>query len=84
MVFPGEGGSVLVQNFQMADGQLCARVRLARPGAVAWEGAIYPQAKGFDWSDAAARIALSWPDQAIIPEYADAAAAQPMSAGAGR
>lgn len=75
MMFPGEGGGVLVQNFQMADGQLCARVRLSRPGAVAWEGAIYPQARGFDWSDAASRIVQNWPDQAIVPENTEPVAA---------
>lgn len=75
MTFPADGGSVLVQNFQLADGQLCVRVKLARPGAVAWEGAIYPQVKGFDWSDAAARIALNWPVPTATPEYAGAASA---------
>ncbi len=83
MVFPDEGGNVLVQNFPMADGQLCVRVRLVRPDAIAWEGAIYPQVRGFDWSDAAARIALNWPDQAITSENTESVAAQPMSIGAG-
>jgi hypothetical protein len=75
MTFPADGGSVLVQNFQLADGQLCVRVKLDRPGALAWEGAIYPQAKGFDWSDAAARIALNWPGPVATSDYAGAASA---------
>lgn len=68
MTFPGDGGSVVVQNFKLTGGQLCVRVKLARPGPVVWEGSIYPQASGFDWSDAAARVALNWPDPVATEE----------------
>jgi hypothetical protein len=56
-----EGGAIGVQNFQMADGQLCLRVDVKRGGGT--EGAdvfIYPCAAAFDWSEAAGRVAREW------------------------
>ena len=58
----GDGsGSILLQNFLLADGQLCMRINLRRTGAAqAGEEAIYPQVATFDWEEAAARIARAW------------------------
>jgi hypothetical protein len=56
-----DGGSVAVQNFSMADGQLCLRLELRPAGAVkARETAIYPRPGTFDWSAEAERIAREW------------------------
>lgn len=61
MTFADGSGSIVLQNFHLADGQLCMRVDLRRTGATeAAETAIYPQASAFDWAEAAARIARAW------------------------
>jgi hypothetical protein len=56
-----EGDRVVVQNFQLGDGQLCMRVNVSRAGADGGaELFIYPQAVAFDWTEAAARVAREW------------------------
>lgn len=65
----GEGGSVMVQNFQLADGQLCMRVGMSRSGTAGGaELFIYPQAVAFDWEEAVARVAREW--QGLAPAEA--------------
>lgn len=77
MTFADGSGSIVLQNFQLADGQLCLRVDLRRAGvAEAEETAIYPQAISYDWADAAARIARTWCAMAAIK------AAQPATMSA--
>lgn len=57
----GEGGRVVVQNFQLGDGQLCMRVSVSRAGAAGGaELFFYPQAAAFDWEEAASRVARGW------------------------
>jgi hypothetical protein len=61
MRFDDGRGSIVLQNFSLADGQLCLRVELHRVGAnVPGETAIYPQGARFDWEAEAARIAREW------------------------
>jgi hypothetical protein len=61
MTFSDGSGSIVLQNFSLADGQLCIRVDLRRAG-VSEPGAeaIYPQTAAFDWSEAAAKVARAW------------------------
>ncbi len=61
MTFADGSGSIVLQNFQLADGQLCLRVDMRRADAAGTvETAIYPQDASYDWADAAARIARVW------------------------
>lgn len=71
MSFGGGSGGIVLQNFLMADSQLCVRVELRGEGAAApVETAIYPQTAGFDWSEAVQRIAQRW--LALVPAAAAA------------
>lgn len=64
MTFADGSGSIVLQNFLLADGQLCVRVDLRRTGAIVpAETSIYPQT-GVDWSSATTRIAEKWFDLA--------------------
>lgn len=61
MTFADGSGSIVLQNFLLADGELCVRVDLRRartPGSGA--SVIYPRTGAFDWTMAAARIARAW------------------------
>ncbi len=60
MTFTDGSGSILLQNFTLADGEICVRATLV------WEGrttegshAIYPR-ENFDWFTAADQIANVW------------------------
>lgn len=54
-------GGLVVQNFLLADGQLCVRARfLGVDGRELGEGAIYPTTERFDWDVAARRLAREW------------------------
>ena len=59
-VFADGSGSILLQNFTLADGQICVRA------VFSWEGssatgtqAVYPR-EAFDWSAAADQLASAW------------------------
>jgi hypothetical protein len=54
------GGVVQLQNFSLADGQICLKAALYWPSCDApATHSIYPQ-EGFDWRNAAARVAEIW------------------------
>jgi hypothetical protein len=60
MAFADGSGSILLQNFTLADGQICVRA------VFSWEGrtetamiSIYPR-EDFDWLGAADQIASAW------------------------
>jgi hypothetical protein len=54
------GGVVHLQNFSLADGQICLKAALYWPSCEApATHAIYPQ-ENFDWRAAASRIAEIW------------------------
>ena len=62
MSFSDGSGSILLQGFTLADGQICVKAMLewtgaARPGVQA----VYPT-ENFNWSGAAFRIAEAWMD----------------------
>jgi hypothetical protein len=75
MTFADGGGSIVLQNFPLADGQLCMRLELRRTGAILpTTTSVYPHAAAFDWSAEAGRIAREWvalapasPEKAAIP-----------------
>ncbi len=61
MTFADGGGSIVLRNFLLADGELCVRVDLRRAGtAGAGASVIYPRTGAFDWTTAAAKIARAW------------------------
>ena len=60
MAFADGSGSILLQNFTLADGQICVRATFS------WEGntdtsslSIYPREQ-YDWLAAADQIAAAW------------------------
>ncbi len=60
MTFADGSGSILLQNFTLADGQICVRA------VYSWEGSsanstlsIYPR-ESFDWLNAAYQLAGIW------------------------
>jgi hypothetical protein len=74
MHFADDSGSILLQNFTLADGQICVRA------VFSWEGnantsavAIYPR-DDFDWLGAADQIATAW----LAGQNASAAAEAPV------
>lgn len=67
--FP-DGGVIALQNFLLADGQLCVRVDLARtPGAAPVTVAIYPRELP-DWAAGAERVAAEWSHLAVNDDVA--------------
>ncbi|CAM2821160.1 hypothetical protein [Rariglobus hedericola] len=68
MTFAGSAGGIVLQNYQLADGQLCVRVVMRHAdsarSAETIETAIYPKSGPFDWSAEAKRIAQTWLDRA--------------------
>lgn len=66
MTFVDGSGGIVVQNFLLADGQLCMRVELHCTGVAESEALfIYPQGHAFDWMSEASRVALAW--SALLP-----------------
>ena len=60
IIFTDGSGSILLQNFTLADGQICVRA------VFSWEGnpntgtqAVYPR-ESFDWQAAADQLAAAW------------------------
>lgn len=65
-----DGGSISLQNFVLADGQMCIKA------ALLWAGhaepvihAIYPRGRAHDWQASAESVALLWVTgpQAALP-----------------
>jgi hypothetical protein len=79
MTFTGGAGEIVLQNYLLADGQLCMRVLLRPAGqsvpAEVIETAIYPKQGFFDWSAEADRIVHLWLDRAPSIEPAELASA---------
>lgn len=74
-----DGGVIALQNFLLADGQLCVRVDLARaPGVAPLSVAIYPRQPA-DWPAGAERVADEW---SRLPAAADPAATEDAGASA--
>lgn len=60
-----DGGVIALQNFLLADGQLCVRVDLSRaPGAAPASVTIYPRELS-DWAAGAERVAAEWSHLAV-------------------
>ncbi|MFT3868639.1 MAG: hypothetical protein QM715_09080 [Nibricoccus sp.] len=60
MNFSDGSGSIMLQNFTLADGQICVRATFAWAESTAsGSHAIYPREK-FDWLTAADEIAGAW------------------------
>lgn len=90
MTFTDGSGSILLQNFTLADGQICVRA------VFSWEGraetamfSIYPR-EDFDWLGAADQIATAWfggqtpsgaADTASAPEPSHAAIEEVAATG---
>jgi hypothetical protein len=86
--FSDGSGSILLQNFTLADGQICVRA------VFSWEGSattatqsVYPR-ESFDWLAAADQLAAAWiagqnsisPAAAEIPSEPVQSAQEPVSA----
>lgn len=57
----GDGGTITLQNFTLADGQICVKA------ALLWAGAedpvihaIYPHGDTHDWKSSAENVAVAW------------------------
>jgi hypothetical protein len=73
--FNDGSGSILLQGFTLADGQICVKAILewtgaGRPGVQS----VYPK-EGFNWAGAACRIAEAWMDGPPAPESQASASA---------
>lgn len=88
MNFSDGSGSILLQNFTLADGQICVRA------VFSWEGSattatqsVYPR-ESFDWLAAADQLATAWlagqnamsPAAAEIPAEPSPPAQEPVEA----
>ena len=61
MVFSDGSGSITLQNFTLADGQLCVKAEFgwAQTDAIS-SCAIYPTPENYDWLGASYKIAQAW------------------------
>jgi len=60
MTFADGSGSILLQNFTLADGQICVRASFAWAGSTATGSlSVYPR-ESFDWLAAADQLASGW------------------------
>lgn len=60
IIFTDGSGYISLQNFTLADGQICVRANFAlADGVGVGSHAIYPR-EDFDWSRAAKQIAAAW------------------------
>jgi len=60
MIFADGSGSILLQNFTLADGQICVRAEFSWKGtATTSTHSIYPQ-ESYDWLAAADQLATAW------------------------
>lgn len=61
MMFRDGSGSVTLQNFTLADGQICVKAEYhwAQPDAMG-SMAVYPTPENYDWFGAAVKIAQGW------------------------
>jgi len=75
MVFADGSGSILLQNFTLADGQICVRAAFSWTGTTATGTlSVYPR-ESFDWPAAADQLASAW----LTGQQAAAAAAIPVA-----
>jgi hypothetical protein len=75
------GGVVHLQNFSLADGQICLKAAMYWPGCeLPATQALYPN-ESFDWRSAAGRIADIWlagPEAAGLTPMAEGEAQPPL------
>jgi hypothetical protein len=83
LVFNDGSGSILLQSFTLADGQICVKAMLE------WSGAskpgvqsIYPK-EDYNWLGAACRIAEAWMDGPPPQEAAASGSSSGEDVGAG-
>lgn len=62
MTFADGSGSITLQNFTLADGQICIKAEYlwAWPQPTVGSHAIYPSTDNFDWFGAAYKVAQGW------------------------
>ena len=61
MIFSDQSGSVAVQNFTLADGEICVRAQyIWAPSQSTASYSIYPSGDNYDWEVAADKIADGW------------------------
>jgi hypothetical protein len=83
MTFSDGSGSILLQGFTLADGQICVKALLEWTGA-SQPGvqAIYPT-ENFNWAGAAFRVAEAWmdgPAEQAVQETQPAASEENLAA----
>jgi len=60
MIFADGSGSILLQNYTLADGQICVRATYSWEGRAANNSlSVYPR-ESFDWLAAADKLAALW------------------------
>ncbi|MGC4072497.1 MAG: hypothetical protein QM760_08270 [Nibricoccus sp.] len=81
--FNDGSGSILLQGFTLADGQICVKAMLEWAGVVKpGVQSVYPS-EGFNWAGAAHRIAEAWMDGPPAGETTVAASAADQSLSEG-
>jgi hypothetical protein len=61
MIFSDDSGSLALQNFTLADGQICIRAQYTwAPSQATSSYSIYPSGEDYDWAGAAVKIAEGW------------------------
>ena len=67
MVFSDGSGSLTLQNFTLADGQICVKAEFQWAHVNAMGSyAVYPTPDDFDWFGAAVKIAQAWMNGAKV------------------
>lgn len=61
MTFADGSGWILLQNFTLADGEICIRSEFGWPNTQETGNcSVFPKGDNFDWFGAAAKIAEAW------------------------
>ncbi len=62
MTFVDGSGSITLQNFTLADGEICLRAEFvwAKSGQYVGSLSVYPTAENFNWIQAAEKLADAW------------------------
>ncbi len=61
MIFSDQSGSIALQHFSLADGEVCVRAQYSWTASHATAShSIYPSGDDYNWVGAAAKIAAGW------------------------
>ncbi|HEU5081145.1 MAG TPA: hypothetical protein VFT72_18175 [Opitutaceae bacterium] len=81
MTFRDGSGALTLQNFTLADGQICVKAEFNWANAITpGSDAVYPTGSNFDWQRAAEKIAEAWLEGPAANNVVQTRASEPLPA----